>query len=772
MAGGHGGEHNGVGPAGAAVNCCPEAHAGEKHRSLRHELRTPLNQIIGYAEMLQEEAQEQNLPSFESDLKKIELAGRRLLDLINQLTADPPPPTATGTMSVRSESLRLPSSPPRSDVRGSVHPVGRIDNDSQPTGCILVVDDNEQNRDILARRLSHRGYIVHTEPDGTQALNVIATRTFDLVLLDVMMPGISGLEVLATLRKTFSAADLPIIMATALDSSQDVVEALRLGANDYVTKPLDMAVVLARVEAQLGLKRARDEVSRLNRQLSEAQDRISKLMDSSSQAVNDVTGWATATAAQVASAVSARELDVWLFEDNCLSRVTSGSTEAPSKQQVSQALATGQYLLRGADVLVPVTGMMGELFGTLVVVGDSLIQSEAAMRLLTSFARQLGGALELQRMRKELTDATERRRTTRQSMIEKGLGLLQLCPQCGRCYDQNASRCEADSSPLSSPRPFPFRVANRYQLNRLVGEGGMGSVFHAHDMRLGRDVAVKAIKAEHFNNDTIRMRFEQEARAVAKIDHPGVIAVFDSGELDDGSLYIVMEWLRGRDLAVLIKSFGRGTPTQVATLLTQAAAALNAAHNAGLVHRDIKPENIFLIPAVDGFRVKILDFGVAKEVATDSGLTRTGTLVGTPLFMSPEQILGKPIDRRSDLYSFAAVGYLALVGRRVTVEEEFVRILFDVVKNDPPPISTFLAGTPPEVDRAFAWALAKDPQARPSSAEEWVESFAPLLASIPCDWDGWADPEGQLRLTVPSQPELTVGSDITRLDHVRDPNRT
>ena len=134
-------------------------------------------------------------------------------------------------------------------------------------GSLLIVDDNEINRDMLSRRLVRRGYIVAVAADGHQALQMIEEHPFDLVLLDIMMPGISGLDVLKTLRQHYSASDLPVIMATAKDQSEDIVAALRLGANDYVTKPLDFPVLLARTHTQLALKRAMEEIQRLAAQL-------------------------------------------------------------------------------------------------------------------------------------------------------------------------------------------------------------------------------------------------------------------------------------------------------------------------------------------------------------------------------------------------------------------------------------------------------------------------------------------------------------------------
>jgi serine/threonine protein kinase len=343
-------------------------------------------------------------------------------------------------------------------------------------------------------------------------------------------------------------------------------------------------------------------------------------------------------------------------------------------------------------------------------------------------------------------------------MLDRGIDLLRVCPSCWRCYDQRAEKCEADGASLQPLEALPFRIAGRYRMVRFVGEGGMGTVYRAHDERLAREVAVKVLRGEHFNNPTLRARFEHEARAVARIDHPGVIAVYDSGENEDGSLYIVMEWLSGVDLGQLLASCGPGTPREVAELLRQGAAALGAAHRAAIVHRDIKPENIFLSPAPGGgLRVKLLDFGVAKELAGESAsLTQTGIVIGTPLYMAPEQVRGDPVGPRCDLYSFAAVAYEALCGRRVTAASDYVRILMAVVDEQPPPsISSALPDAPAEVDHAFARALAKRPDARPGDVEEWVGSFVDALERMPARAAGWGPALRELLHGEPTA-EMTV----------------
>jgi len=220
--------------------------------SLRHDLRTPLNQILGYAEMLQEEAADASQERFVPDLKKIGAAARQLLALIDyvpDVAVAPRGPQASSSPAARTEPAA-----PRPSAGDAAEPA---------RARLLVVDDNEMNRDMLSRRLKKRGYAVVVAEDGRRALDLVERQAFDLILLDIMMPGLSGIDVLKALRSRHSVSELPVIMATARDQREDIVEALELGANDYVTKPLDFPVVLARTETQLSLKDAMEQIRRL-----------------------------------------------------------------------------------------------------------------------------------------------------------------------------------------------------------------------------------------------------------------------------------------------------------------------------------------------------------------------------------------------------------------------------------------------------------------------------------------------------------------------------
>jgi class 3 adenylate cyclase/CheY-like chemotaxis protein len=236
----------------------------------RHDLRTPVNQILGYAELLEEELEDRGLTELIPDLKKIQTAAKNQIELINRVLAPPEAGTTAAPAAGPATMTQLQAEAPTLTVAvaGAEAPAP-VSQDEVPTAPsfagspVLVVDDNEMNRDMLSRRLEGRGYAVAIAENGQRALDLIAEQPFDTVILDVMMPGINGLEVLRRVRQTKSMSDLPIIMATARDASEDVVAALRLGANDYVTKPLDFQVVLARLSTQLALKRQKDEIRRL-----------------------------------------------------------------------------------------------------------------------------------------------------------------------------------------------------------------------------------------------------------------------------------------------------------------------------------------------------------------------------------------------------------------------------------------------------------------------------------------------------------------------------
>jgi serine/threonine-protein kinase len=248
------------------------------------------------------------------------------------------------------------------------------------------------------------------------------------------------------------------------------------------------------------------------------------------------------------------------------------------------------------------------------------------------------------------------------------------------------------------------------RIEAVAGRGGMGIVYRATQLSLGRPVAVKLIAPDRAGDPGFRERFERESRVAAAIDHPNVIPVYAAGE-EAGHLYLVMRYVKGIDLQGLLAREHRLPPERVAAIAMQVGAALDAAHAVGLVHRDVKPANVLL----SGEHAYLADFGLSQVVGTDARLTTTGQWIGTVDFMAPEQFRNDDVDARADIYALGCVLYNALTGAvpypRGTVPATMLAHLHDA-----PPRPTEVADVPAGFDRVIARALAKDPEARYPSA--------------------------------------------------------
>ncbi len=268
------------------------------------------------------------------------------------------------------------------------------------------------------------------------------------------------------------------------------------------------------------------------------------------------------------------------------------------------------------------------------------------------------------------------------------------------------------------------RVVNgRYGIRRLLGEGGMGGVYEAEHLDIGKRVAIKIVHALHARDPHVAARIRQEARSTGALESENVVQVFDAGDDEAIGIYLVMELLKGEDLASLLSGGRRVSPVAAATMVLQAAQGLSRAHAAGIVHRDLKPANVFLSTRDDGSSiVKLVDFGIAKLVRDASranrgpGLTQAGMAIGTPHYMSPEQAQGlATVDHRTDVYSLGAVLFEAIAGappfpELPTYEQTIVRI----VTTAAPRLSSRVPEVDPRLDRLCAEMMARDPDARPA----------------------------------------------------------
>ncbi len=275
-------------------------------------------------------------------------------------------------------------------------------------------------------------------------------------------------------------------------------------------------------------------------------------------------------------------------------------------------------------------------------------------------------------------------------------------------------------------------LAGRYELGSLLGHGGMGTVRDATDRRLGRRVAVKILRADLAEQPSARRRFETEAHAAARLAHPNVVTVFDSGEAE-GVPFIVMERLPGRTLVDEIAA-GPLSVDRVREVAREILAALEAAHEAGIIHRDIKPGNVLLTE--DG-HVKVSDFGIAKTV-DDNDQTQTAELVATPEYLAPERLAGDPASKRSDLYAVGVLLYVALSGRRPFQGDTPLAVMHAIEHGHPEPLSSVRPALPADVIAVVERAMSRDPSRRFDSAANMAAALEPsaeLDATVPIDAD-------------------------------------
>jgi ligand-binding sensor domain-containing protein len=477
------------------------------------------------------------------------------------------------------------------------------------------------------------------------------------------------------------------------------------------------------------------ELTETNERLEEAQARITHLLESRPEAQLDPASWASTVATELARSLGVPSLGVFGFDEGGNAVCLAGEGVPPPTRSEAEAAAPGAFLSNGDAALFPARGASGELLGA-VAVPAGATWDESRRRLLAGFAHQLGGALEIRIVRRRLAESESARETARAAMKSRGVIPAAVCPRCRRVLSEVA-RCPDDGTPLDASRLLPAVIRDRYRLLSVLGEGGMGTVFLAEDLRLPREVAIKIVRLDLHADPGIRLRFVREANTLARLSHPGVTALFDAGELDDGSLFLVMERLRGRDLGSVLASEGRGTPGEVAELARQAGAALAAAHRAGVVHRDVKPENLVLTWEGEHLRVKVVDFGLAQAPEAGRALTRTGMVVGTPAYMAPEQVQDEELSAATDLYALSAVVWEALTGVRLVKAEGVGGIFHEILSTEPSPPSVIRPGLPHEVDELVLSALAKASGERPSDAQEWGRRVAAALAGVAPTERGW-----------------------------------
>jgi serine/threonine-protein kinase len=312
--------------------------------------------------------------------------------------------------------------------------------------------------------------------------------------------------------------------------------------------------------------------------------------------------------------------------------------------------------------------------------------------------------------------------------------LLAMCPECQRCFDVGLIRaasaelqCPDDEVALQPLMGIVPVVDGKYRVDAVIGRGGMGAVFRARDLRLDRDVAVKVVRADLMADADSLARFQREAQIVARLQHPGIVTVFDYGTLPQGPAFLVMEFVAGEDLRHLLKRERTLSPARTLELMTGIAAGVDAAHRAGVLHRDLKPENV-LLPA-SGTGPKVLDFGVAKMAvsgqAAGAAVTQGATIIGTPAYMAPEQLRGDLLDSRADVYSLTVLAYEMLTGRLPFGAGSF----FDVgVRQVDAAARIDFAGVHAGIAETLRAGLSIDRDRRPATARLLVDQLRVTLS--------------------------------------------
>jgi serine/threonine-protein kinase len=316
-----------------------------------------------------------------------------------------------------------------------------------------------------------------------------------------------------------------------------------------------------------------------------------------------------------------------------------------------------------------------------------------------------------------------------------------VCPTCGAEYPANERFCQRDGTALrstggaSADDLLGAVIGERYHVIRKLGEGGMGQVYLAEHVKMGRKSAVKVMNPIMTHDADAISRFNREASNASRINHPNVAAIYDFGETPDGLIYLAMEYVEGDTLTHVVRAHGALPVRRAAEIVRQGAEALTVAHEMGIIHRDLKPDNIMIAKGRDGLDlVKVVDFGIAKAAELESQkVTRTGMVVGTPEYMSPEQLSGDVLDGRSDLYSLALVAFNMLTGQLPFPSDSAQRSMIMRLTERPRSLAEMMPGVrwPADVQAVMDKALEREADRRYTIANEFGRALYDALLRMP-----------------------------------------
>lgn len=424
--------------------------------------------------------------------------------------------------------------------------------------------------------------------------------------------------------------------------------------------------------------------------------------------------------------------DFWVlrFMEDC-----GSAQDFPLPQKTKLPPNENEWLTNlGTSLMVPMTGTDDRLAGLLLLgpKKSEVPYTKNDRELLETLADQIALAHENVRLKERVHHERKIKQEVLTRIDAQNFNLLKECPACGTCYDRVKEVCAVDGTELTLTLPVERTIDSRYRLDKLIGKGGMGAVYEALDTRLNRRVAIKILIGSMFGNRQALSRFEREAQASARLNHPNIIAVHDYGVIYSDGAYLVMELAPGENLRSIMER-GLISPQVAADWFDQMLAGLKAAHAAGIIHRDLKPENILILKGHEGpAQVRILDFGLAKIKQAIPDLqsstvyfTAPGTVMGTCGYMSPEQLTGGAVDERSDFFSIGVMVVEAITGKRPFPGKTHNEVLTQILHN-----SFQIQGNSKgarRLDRVLQKCLAKNGAERYRTAEELQRELVPAL---------------------------------------------
>jgi DNA-binding response OmpR family regulator len=637
---------------------------------------------------------------------------------------------------------------------------------------LLLVEDNNLNREMFSRRLERKGFRVLGAADGREAVAKAQSERPDLVLMDLSLPIVDGWEATRRLKANPATQHLPVIALTAHAMVGDREKALQAGCDDYETKPVDLARLLGKINALLrsdaGRPAARTQAPRPTPTTHPAAPQAGGpaiLVVDDNQLNRDMLSRRLQREGyEVLLARDGREALACLDRADCDLVLLDMMMPQMNGLEVLARIRATRSLVELPVVVVTAKGQSEDMVAALNLGANDYVTKPFEFPVL--LARVQNHLLVRRNSRPALAAAAAsapgrrpdgpqdlprrgRPDDTAGGMTEAGSTAGPLTPvpvgerAGGSTHDRPLTRARSEPVPAAPARGPAVQTLAGYEVLGEIGRGGMGVVYKARHVRMNRLVALKVINKEHLGGARTIQRFYREIQAAAQLSHPNIVMAFDAGQYED-THYFAMEYVEGVDLSRLVRQHGPLPVKHACSFVTQAARGLQHAYERGLVHRDVKPSNLFVacsgeggsLPPLDRSVVKILDLGLALLYETGepseaaSGLTRDGRVVGTADYMAPEQWMNAhKVDVRADLYALGGTFYYLLTGQPPFPGAEPMEKMLKHHLDEPTPVEKRRPEVPALVLATVRRLMAKKPDQRfqqPSEVVEALKAIQPL----------------------------------------------